>query len=69
MCRASTEEHLYPWSESDEHSRIQMVVHDGWMLVWRSASVLNAWKDVTLRHFVDEGEEPVALKVNEKSQT
>ena len=37
-----------------------MVVHDGWMLVW-TASVLNPWEDVTLRHFVDEVE-LVALK-------
>jgi hypothetical protein len=69
MCQVSTEKHLYPWSESNEHSRIQMVVHDSWMLVWRSASVLNPWKDVTLRHFVDEFEELVALKVDEKGQT
>ena len=39
MCQARTEKHLYPWSENNEHSRIQMVVHDSWMLVWRSASV------------------------------
>lgn len=31
--------------------------------------MLNPWKDVTLRHFVDGGEEPVTLKINEKSQT
>ena len=31
--------------------------------------MLNPWKDVTLRHFVDEFEEPVTLKVDEKGQT